>query len=375
MDQLNQIGHEVAQLGENVWALAVSPGWDQAAAGDGTGHIQLWNFDGETLQAKMSLEHPGGVFTLAFSPDAHLLVSAGAGQDIVAWDLNTGKQAWKTTANAHEGEIWSVVFSPDGRYVASAGYDQTVRVWNAETGSAIGEPFAFDRDVYALTFNKGGDQLLVAGYENRIHVLNFSPAGVLQLVTDLEGHDAAVNSLSFNPQFDSILASTSDDKTLRIWNLNLNQPTDPVVGFSESMEAVTFHPYGDELASATNNKTVLLWKWDTACAKAWDVAKCRPAQIGMPLVGHITQVQNVAFLSPTKLLSSSEDGQVILWDLDRASWYERACAIVNDTWDINEQSLYTDGSINTWLLNLRSWWLVNIKGETPPMEPPCLLDE
>lgn len=371
MDQLNQIGHEVAKLGKDVWALAVSPGWDQVAAGDGTGHIQLWDFDGEQLKDALSLEHPGGILTLAFSPDDRLLISAGGGRDIIAWDRVTGKPTW-TIPDAHAGDVWSVAFSPNGRYLASAGYDQQVKIWNAETGEPVSEPVAFDRDVYALAFNRDGSQLLVAGYDEQVHVLDFSVEGVATRSKELQGHGAAVNSLSFNPHSSSILASTSDDKTLLIWNVEREQATEPVMGFSESMEAVTFHPYGDELASATNNKTVLLWKWDTACITTWDTAKCQPARLGSPLVGHRTQVQNVLFLSPTKLLSSSEDGQLILWDLNRSRWYEQACTIVNDTWDAEEQSQYTDGKLNSWLLNVRSWWLKQVKGENPPAAPSCL---
>jgi WD40 repeat protein len=375
MDQLNQVGHQVAQMGNNVWALAVSPDRKLVSAGDEAGHIQLWNFDGKELKELKPIQHPGSVLTLAFSPREPILVSAGSGMDIAAWDIETGGKHWIIPA-AHQSDIWSLAFSPDGRFLASASLDQTVKIWDVDTQKQIGDPVTFETGVYALAFNKSGDHLLVAGYDRSIAILNISPAGVASQAQPLQGHDAAVNSISFNPDAPSILASTSDDKTLLIWNVEKLQHTAPVMGLGESMEAVTFNPNGDELASATNNRTVLLWKWDANCKDItkWDPAQCQPARLGSPLVGHDTQVQNVLFLSPTKLLSSSEDGQLILWDLDTSHWYEQACAIVSDTWDRNEQIRYTDERLNMRLLGARAWWL-KLTGQSLPASPSCLVDD
>jgi WD40 repeat protein len=171
------------------------------------------------------------------------------------------------------------------------------------------------------------------------------------------------------------MASTSDDKTLLLWNVDLAEHTPPATGLIESMEAVTFSPNGDWLASATNNKTVLLWQWKAAtCSETWDADACQPERLGIPLVGHQTAVNNVVFLSDDVLISSSADGQLIQWNLNKQYWYKHACSIVNRSFNDAEYSQYIYGKINTTLLDTVNWFSDTFGSGTLEEAPPCLSD-
>ena len=76
------------------------------------------------------------------------------------------------------------------------------------------------------------------------------------------------------------------------------------------MRGVAFSPDGGTLASASDDKTVILWD-----------AKTR-TRLGAPLAGHTDAVNSVAF-SPDggTLASASHDKTVILWDAKtRRGW-------------------------------------------------------
>jgi WD40 repeat protein len=139
------------------------------------------------------------------------------------------------------------------------------------------------------------------------------------------------------------------------------------------MEAVTFSPDGEMLASATNNSTILLWQVDSErCSDTWNEATCQPTQLGTPLTGHSAQVQNVVFLSDTRLVSSSADGQLILWNLEKRFWYDHACRVVGRGFTDSERLQYITEKLNPALLNTVAWLSDPFDADPPEAPPSCI---
>jgi WD40 repeat protein len=98
------------------------------------------------------------------------------------------------------------------------------------------------------------------------------------------------------------LASTSNDRTLRLWNAATGAHLRTLEGHTDSINSVTFSPDGQQLASASNDRTVRLWDAATG-------AHLRT------LEGHTGWVNSVTF-SPDgqQLASTSDDRTLRLWD-------------------------------------------------------------
>lgn len=369
--QTSQLGTPIKKLNGDVWAMAVSPDSKQFAAGDLNGGIHIWDFDGSKLNNERKLSHDGGVLALVYSNDNKWLASSGYNDNTIrVWDAQTGEEAWRIE-NAHDTEIWALAFSPNDKWLASASFDQTVKIWDVATHEQVTTPLQHDAGVYTLTFDQDGSHLYVAGYPLNIFSYNLADPANIPSPEMLTGHGSAINLIAYNARYPEFLASTSDDKTLLIWNLKNNEHTPQVLGLNESMEAVAFRPSGDWLASATNNNTVLLWQFDAErCSKEWNKDTCQPQMIGSPLTGNNAAVENVVFLSDTMLVSSSADGQLILWNLEKADWYEQACAIVNRSLSDAEYNQYVGEQINTTLLNVLNWASERFGEKVSP--PPCL---
>jgi len=81
------------------------------------------------------------------------------------------------------------------------------------------------------------------------------------------GHSAAVLDFDFNPFHDHILASASEDQTVKIWGIpegglttNLVEPLVDLHGHSRKVTLLRFHPTANNvLASASGDQTVKLW--------------------------------------------------------------------------------------------------------------------
>jgi WD40 repeat protein len=117
----------------------------------------------------LTIETPGNLYGIAFSPDGRRLVSAlhrgyHKGSEVFVWDARNGHEL--LALKGHRDQVTSVTFTLDGHRLASATAEGTVKIWDADTGQellalsgALGDaPFSKDGQ-HALAFSPDGRQL------------------------------------------------------------------------------------------------------------------------------------------------------------------------------------------------------------------------
>lgn len=122
----------------------------------------------------------------------------------------------------------------------------------------------------------------------------------------LEGHQAMVFDAVFSPD-SRLLASASDDATVRIWEADTGEHLQTLEGNSSSVYSVAFSHDSKFLASGSKDGTIRLWSVQTG------------EQL-QSFTGHNNTVRSVVFSPDSKtLISGSDDTYVRVWSIATAT--------------------------------------------------------
>ena len=292
-----------------VSGVAFSPDGKTLTSGSHDGTLRLW--DRETGECRNTRTgYTGGVWSVAFSPDGKALVSAMANDTVGLWDAQTGMLRRMLKIQPQTHAIKSVTFSPDSKIFAGGGYGNVIHIWQAETGErqkTLGgqhkEPVA------SVAFSVDGTILASASWDKTVQLWDTQTG---ELRNTLIGHTDWVNSVAFSPD-GTTLASASNDMTIRLWDAQTGELRRTFTGHKDVINSVAFSPDGKVLASGSGNifardasgsqdKTIRLWDVETGT-----IRRTLPAQKDKVLC--------VAFSPDGKTLATSQDKIIHLWDI------------------------------------------------------------
>ncbi|EME40093.1 hypothetical protein DOTSEDRAFT_74821 [Dothistroma septosporum NZE10] len=112
-------------------------------AGNGDRTVRMWDVS-RGMAVRLFTGHTGHVTALACAPNGQVVASADDRGEIILWDLASGRLTKRMRGHARGG-IWSLDWSVESSVLVSAGADGTVRVWDVRTnnkeaqGKVIGE--------------------------------------------------------------------------------------------------------------------------------------------------------------------------------------------------------------------------------------------
>jgi WD40 repeat protein len=252
--------HEMYEFGSSMWAMALSPSGNTVASGSHNGTVSLWDVETPGKVIAKWAGHRKHVRSVCWRPDGER-VAVGFTDGIAGvWDIKNGKTVPNPIMmkTGHES-VAVVIYSPDSTKLATGGYgDITFRIWDAKIGEAIftheyeQEPFD---GVFSLTWTSDEKKFISGFYDGSIRIFDTATWEEIAL---LEGHKGVVNTLSLFSG-ERLLASTSWDKTVRLWNLDTNLPVGPPLQHEDVVSSASPSADGKLLVTGCHDHNAYVW--------------------------------------------------------------------------------------------------------------------
>ncbi len=171
------------------------------------------------------------------------------------WDA--GNDSRVRSLPGHANGALTVAHSPDAKTVASAGWDQDVRIWDVEAMSERQVIHALNGITYRAIFSPDGALLATAGGKQEregLWTLCLWECSRWEKVATFSGEGTPLHDAAFSPD-GKLLAAASDSGIARLWDVRQRREVKVIPG---RIYRVAFSPEGELLAAASESEVVLL---------------------------------------------------------------------------------------------------------------------
>lgn len=253
-------------------AIAISPQNHRLAVGFADGAISLFSLphveELDTFKA-----HSKDITRIRFSPDGRRLASGSFDHRICYLEAQaTGLRLLRAFSN-HVDVVNDIAFSPDGGTLASASIGSPLRVdgdtietdderigqialLDLETGNMKSFP-AHKHEVFAVTFDATGEQLLSSGDDGHSIVWNHRN-GILTVARRIHADPDMAYTAQFQPLGQQI-ATAGRSGTLRVFDHETSEPIANLPGHENAILGLAYTPDGGHIVTASADRTLRLW--------------------------------------------------------------------------------------------------------------------
>ena len=200
----------------------------------------------------------------------------------------------------HNAPVYTIDFSSNGSYLASAGHDKKIFIWDIfdeckNTGLLTGHKNA----ILDIKFSNDDTNIYTCSADKTLGIFDIETE---KKVKKFAGHEGIVNSIDKTKRGLEVIASVSDDNSLRIWDTRFKDPIH-VFETKYPLLAVCFNETGDRVFTSGIENTI----------QVWDL---RNKVLEDQYYGHTNTITDLSIShNGNYILSTSMDQTVRCWDI------------------------------------------------------------
>eukprot|EP01041_Mallomonas_annulata_P012330 gene12330-25938_t len=202
--------HTFTDHTQAVWGCEFHHGGDFVASCSMDHTLRIWDLiAGKGRQTLRG--HVDSVNALAWLPFSSNICSASGDKTISVWDARSGLCV--QTLYGHSNSCNDICVTAKGDVILSSDADGTVKAWDIRMVAELGTVEGGQHPLNKISVDRSGTRLVAASDDGNLKVINLIDFSV---ITELNGHEDAVQCARFSPN-DAYLVSGSSDCTFRIW--------------------------------------------------------------------------------------------------------------------------------------------------------------
>ena len=231
--------------------VATSPDGRRGASCSADSRIVIWDL--HAAEVLRCIEERGSSFTaVCFERNVRLAITGAADGAITIWDLEAGEM--RHILRKHVSPVTCLALSRDGSMFMSGSKDGTVILWDCASGRQLRVSRVSRTWVHHVALSSNGESSVSASWQTLIQFGTKVLGGFRQL----RAHRRNVLSLSFSPN-DCFIVSTSDDHTVRIWDVGSGSCLWILKGHRGAILEACWLDGGRRLITSSRDGTIRLW--------------------------------------------------------------------------------------------------------------------
>ena len=210
--------------------------------------VRVFNRQGELLSVLEG--HSDTVYCVRFNTTGNLLVSCSKEQSAILWETEHFNKI--ATLTGHSETIVDLVWSGDTTF-ATASADCCVGVWSVEKGVGSHILQGHTKQVTGVAWNANYTLLASSSDDETIRVWN--DRGNCNV---LEGHNGSVNGVKWDPIVPNVLVSYGADSTIVIWDTNTGEKIQTISKHSGGIISLDIDRNGKFIASGDDHGKIVI---------------------------------------------------------------------------------------------------------------------